>query len=691
MSVPPDGQEPALPPATGPTPAVPTGEVPEVQEPQAAQTAPEPQAAVEVPAAPVPDVAPVADVAPQPVEAPATAEAPAAPQGAAPEPLTPPALPVPPVPLGEAVGQGPATPPGVPQYSPYTPAAGQYAQAQPPAGAYPQMDPAAGPQYQQYQQPGAGYAAPDGQYATYTGQPLPQPAKKSKKRLVLVAGGTAVVLALAGGGYFAVKALTGAQGGAATPEESASQFLQAVASLDFTEAVTHIAPSERNLISDWFTLWGKDAEDVEPDEALQDAWDDIKDAVTIELTDLEFTSDEVAEGISRTVLDHGTIKLDADSDKLAAAMIDLVDVLDDTLDSLPQVSEQMDFEAISNMDEDDLADELDSFFPVSKDIEDLVDMSDLDELFFMNVEEDGKWYASVSMTVAEYAFEAYGYDTGDLSDPIPDSERPKFDSPEAAAAGLVEAWNSMADSGDIRELAAVLPDAESRLLAVYGPALIDEDDLAEIASLVFLDGFAGSVAKQEGSSAVVLIDNLDVDLDIDGGVSFNLSHAGTTTSVAGDYGDSSLTVTLDFPDDYTWDLAMSFDEAFSVFDLTASLKVTDTGVLEGELNFANEGSDGTTTGSASAQYADGCISYEAESDGDSISGEVCGSDIGLNDSAQQDLDATDKLTDPAEAFSLRAFQGANGSWYISPSTSNLTLVGTVTALFAVIANMGYMY
>jgi hypothetical protein len=570
---------------------------------------------------------------------------------------------------------GAPTPAG---YDPYAPQ-GQYA-GQPPAGAY---------------------APPGGPYA---GQPpLPQPVKKSKKRVALIAGGTAVALALAGGGFFAVRALTGAAGGAGSPEEAAQELFESIAALDFEALASHVAPSERTLVSRLANAWSNADAEEEIDQDIKDAWNAIKESLTIELTDMEFSEEELVEGVNRTVLEHASLDLDADTAALAGAIMDLIDAWDEA--SGGALFEVEGLDDLAYLDEDTLEDALDDVFPVSKDVEDLVDDMGLDELFVVTVEEDGKWYTSVSMTVAQYAWEEAGFSDSDLSDPITADERPEFDSPEASTAGLFEAWNDLASGGDIREFAAVLPEAESRLLAVYGPALVSEDDLEYVASLIEFSDFEGTALKTDGDLATVAIDNLVATLAApDTDLSVTWTRDGDTISLAGEYEDywgdyTDFELNWAYPDSRTYDFTVTIEQPYSTVDAQAQLSIPADGELSGEFTGSYEGYDYTEEVSGSFTYADGCAYVEFESDGAGGDQEVCLSDLGLDDSYNDLLaEYLTELPDPAEILSMTAIKGADGNWNTSLVASNLTggvlyigAVAGVTMLSTGMSMGGMMY
>ncbi|MDR3107477.1 MAG: hypothetical protein LBU05_04685, partial [Bifidobacteriaceae bacterium] len=168
------------------------------------------------------------------------------------------------------------------------------------------------------------YLASDGQYYPVADQPGPglpgvrQP--KRKKRKALVAAAVAGALVVAAGGAFALLKLRGV-GGAGSPEEAVEGLLADLSSLDLAKVAARMAPSEAVLFQP--LLEASNAEDAQSDQtrAVKQAWDDMAAAVTIEFKDLEFSSDAIVEGVDRTAITGGEIRLDADTGKLTDAVM----------------------------------------------------------------------------------------------------------------------------------------------------------------------------------------------------------------------------------------------------------------------------------------------------------------------------------------------------------------------------------
>jgi hypothetical protein len=477
---------------------------------------------------------------------------------------------------------------------------------------------------------------------------VPPAAPKKKKRGVLVAVAVVVALVVAGGGAFALLKMKGGGGGASTPEDAAAALLNDtetlladIASLDLTKAASHIAPSERTLFEAVAEASTKAGQDNAQSEEVKAALAAAQSAVTITFEDLEFSTEPLVDGVERTALTGGTVNLDADVEKLAGAIMDIYD-------SQPSLAVMAD-ESIS---QSDLEDQLDSFFPVSKAADDLAELAGLDELFLVTVQEEDQWFVSLSMTMAQYAYEEAGYDIDDLGDLIPESEMRGASSADEALGNFVDALDEAASSGDIRELAKALPTAESRVFAVYGPALTDENPY-------FLEGLGGALEDLTGSKTSEIGGHARITLDgftVPGVAEFKRDGDTWTLSIES-YGET-IEITLSQEVGKTWSLDFEQRGEYSDMSVTGSISIPSKGVIEGE--FSGDGM------SADFGYEGGCFSYDVMGESD----EVCGDELGVDLSATG-LDDWDKLPDLKNILALSAVKGAGGQWYISPTASLL--------------------
>jgi hypothetical protein len=491
--------------------------------------------------------------------------------------------------------------------------------------------------------------------------------------MAIIAASSALALVLVGGGAWAVIALRGAQGGAASPEDAAKVMLESVSKLDGMGAITHIAPSERQLFAEFTDAKVTDKATGEAYDSAKDALAKAKDAITIELTDLTFQGDQIAEGVNRTAVTGGSVRLDADVDALADAVIDGTDALQEALGPL---ASSTGLDLTEGASKSEIEDGLDEFFPVTKDIDDLIDMAGLEEdgLFVVTVEEDGKWFTSISMTVAQYAFESSGGDPSDLADPIPANEMATFSSGPDAAAGFVDALDALAGGNDLREFAKVLPLAESRLIAVYGPALVGGVD--ELIPGFSVSDFEGTKSTGNGSYERVSIDSLTFAVaDV---VSGSVSRAGDTWTVKAEwskYGeDYSMKVALSSPDSTTWKVTLSGEADYLTVDGSASVAIPTKGQLHAEFDASSEDGYSSSDVSGELDIADGCVDYSIDMGSGDESDSVCGKDLGID--LEESMKDFDTLPGFDEILALTTLKDANGSWYVSPTAS-------VFGLFAV--------
>ncbi|MDR2378550.1 MAG: hypothetical protein LBD70_03880 [Bifidobacteriaceae bacterium] len=454
--------------------------------------------------------------------------------------------------------------------------------------------------------------------------------------------GVAVVaaLAVAGGAAWALLGLRGA-GGAASPEDAAEAMLRDFAALDYAKVIAHVAPSERSLLDPLIEAGQQSAKDSDQAKQAQELIERFQDSVTVEFKDLEFASQSIAEGVDRTALAGGTITLDADTAKLASAIMDSHDLGADTLGGLFSQ-----YSGLGPITESEVRSQLESIFPVSKGIDDLVAESGLSDLFLVTVKEDGKWFTSASMTMAQYAYESAGLDNAALGDPIPEGEMRGASNPEAALANLVAAVAATGESGDPRELAKALPVAESRLLAVYGPALTS--GVGGALAWPAIEATGSQHSEISGHTRITL-DSLTIASIFD----MSRSNDEWTFNIAAD--GVEIIATLTQEGDWLWRLSVESGGAQSLF---ASLQVKAKGEFLAALGA--EGVEG------SIEYANGCATVTSAGS----SRQICGADLGL-DLADWPINDLEKLPDLMGVLGVSAVKGAGGDWYISPLASAL--------------------
>lgn len=312
--------------------------------------------------------------------------------------------------------------------------------------------------------------------------------KKSRKGLWIGVG--AGVLVLLGAGAFAANHFWFSKvGGAATPEEAATQMIEGIASKDLVSVYGVTSPTEISQLTtaaDLFDARMPDGDDVGD---LTDAYKDYLDALDLTLDDLEVSSEDLGDGLAKVSITSGSLTVDADADKLADATIDLFDEIEGSSlwATLQEQGAEIpsDDEIRSSIDEA-IADTL----PATVTADDLtLDPADLggdlgldlgdDPIspFLVVVEEGGDWYVSPYLTLAEYSTLAAGVERGEMPG---DDLAGAFDSPEAAGEGLVVGIKDYLETGTTTELAKALPLADRRALTLYG-------DLSSIDDQFFQD------------------------------------------------------------------------------------------------------------------------------------------------------------------------------------------------------------
>jgi hypothetical protein len=473
---------------------------------------------------------------------------------------------------------------------------------------------------------------------------------KRKKRGALVAAAVVVALVVAGGAAYAVLGLRGG-GGAGSPEDAAEALLQDLTSLDYAKVVAHVAPSEQTLLEPAAELAEEQVDQTDQGKQAQAIWNDIKAALTIEFKELTFSSTNLAEGVDRTAVTGGTISLDADTAKLTTAVLDLYD--------LAAESAGGSYLDVGELSESDVREQIEGFFPVTKGVDDLASAAGLDDLFLVTVEEDGKWFTSVSMTAAQYAYESAGLDNANLGDPIPDGEMKGGSNPEQALENLTAALRAAGNTGDLRELAKALPVAESRLLAVYGPAIAEEAGGLDLGGLSALEKLTGTKHSDVAGHARITIDSLIVSPLVE------LTRAENVWSLVAGDDYSKLTLTLTQASDKEWQIdGTSTSEWNGEETFDGSIEVPEKGVFDLRIS--------TSEGDVSMTVKDGCVAYEAGG----FAEDLCGSELGF-DLEDTPLNQIEKLPDLKALLALSAVKGAGGDWYISPTASLFDLAAVL--------------
>lgn len=287
---------------------------------------------------------------------------------------------------------------------------------------------------------------------------------------VVIALGVTAVLVMGGGVAAAV--LLPRLIPAASPEAAAERLLTSVASLDYVSLGSSIAPSEASLFLEPLEEL-RSIDTTSDDETAQSAGDAVarlQRAVSVDMQDLVFDTEEITKGVELVTLTDGVITIDGDPSEIAAALVDL---------SAVQLRVQYeswgysDSEIVDLLDEerDRIEDSLD--LPFELDIEQVIEDSYFSTSPFSVVTVDeGGWYVSPLLSTAHLYAVGYSYDGSEirLGDEIPDPVVSR--TPEEAIQATFDAITDTTSGRDyLLEVAATLPLAERRLVAIYGPSI----------------------------------------------------------------------------------------------------------------------------------------------------------------------------------------------------------------------------
>ena len=452
------------------------------------------------------------------------ASQPAAPQPVAPQPAAP-QTPTPPVVPQFSAPQSSSPQPPVPQYGTPQPPTPQYGATQPyPAAAgYPATgNPAAG-------YPAAGYP-PAGYPADGSGMP-PRPRKSKKWWFIGIAAG--LVVLLAAGGVFAYVTIFSKLGGASSPEASVEKLLSGVADFDAVSIYGAISPSEIGTLEDSFSRL-KDIQLTDEGETVD--YEKLVAAVTdntkVELKDVEYETEEIAEDISVVTIVSGSVHIETDPEAVADAYVAV---------AREQYEAQSDALGYSESEIDDLVDEgreqivtqLEDSMPFDLDT-DQVEETLGKPFSLVSVKEGGSWYISPLLSIGEYALDAAGGERGEIVDAA------EFGSPEDALQGFLDGTNAVIADGDIEALAAALPLAERRFVSLYGPALVDGANFRgagtgfSVDTLEVTPDISGDIAR-------IAIDKLAITIEGIGDYSYEISGVCATAVHLGEEDESCLT------------------------------------------------------------------------------------------------------------------------------------------------------
>lgn len=303
-----------------------------------------------------------------------------------------------------------------------------------------------------------------GGYPMYGGPAQHGTAEPKRKRKGLLIGGIVAAVAVLGVGGWAVanQLLFSKIKPAASPEEAVTKIVEGIADKDALSIYGSLSPAEFDSIKKYMDSSSDLVEGTDL-EQWQDRGIEIIDELEVTLEGLEVRVEPIEDGLAKVFITEGEMTVDADSEELAQLVADLgeevtsSEVFSDLGMGMTEYNKDEVFA--------DTKQELDAELPASLKASEMAS-ADGTDAFLMAVEEDGDWYVSPYLTIAEYVYDELG---GTERGSLPDADAVnKFDTPEAAAEGLTDAIVDFATTGSTTELVNSLPLAERRLLALYG-------------------------------------------------------------------------------------------------------------------------------------------------------------------------------------------------------------------------------
>ncbi|WP_166785425.1 hypothetical protein [Cryobacterium cryoconiti] len=331
--------------------------------------------------------------------------------------------------------------------------------------------------------------------------PVATPARR--KRGLIIGGSIALVAVLVGGaGIWAYGAVFSKLGGAATPEAAVEQLLTGAADLDPIAVYGALSPAEIESLKAPLERLGdvKLDADADDDTDYKALTEELIAEITISVTDLEFSVEEIADGVAAVSVESGELKMDGDPETIAGLYVDLV---------RPQLTAQLTDYGYSKSEikqeladaRDSAEDELTDFLPYSLTAGEMADDLGRDPSI-VAVEEDGDWFVSPLLTLGETLYQTQSESDSSVTrgSLIAPSDADSFATPEEAAEGFAEAIAAYVGDGEASGLAAALPLPERRLMSLYGD-LFEYDGYGSLTLAEF-----SVTSKTDGDRARMMID-----------------------------------------------------------------------------------------------------------------------------------------------------------------------------------------
>ncbi|WP_460578311.1 variant leucine-rich repeat-containing protein [Glaciibacter psychrotolerans] len=366
-------------------------------------------------------------------------------------------------------------------------------------------DPFGQPAWQSGQQPDpfGRPASPYGQPGA-TGGAVPGTGIRRTKPWI-IGGAIALVVLLAGGGAWAYAGIFSKLGGASSPQAAVSKLLNGAAELDMLSIYGSLSPAEvgsfKAAVEKLGTLESENEDGTQID--YQKTLERAMKSMSVSMTDLEFDTEEIAEGIATVALTAGELRVDADADALLDTMFEAVrPQLVAQYESFGYDSDAIDLEL--ERTRASAADDLTEVLPYSLTAKEVSDELGRD-FTLVTVNEGGSWYVSPLLSLGEMAFQQRG-DNAKRGKLVAASAVENYATPEEAVGGLATAVAKFVQTGRSTSLAAALPLAERRFVSLYGEtwgAGINGSTTVDI-------GDVDVSAVESGGVARIELDNLSV-------------------------------------------------------------------------------------------------------------------------------------------------------------------------------------
>jgi hypothetical protein len=346
----------------------------------------------------------------------------------------------------------------------------------------------------------------------------PQRRRRRTGLWVGVGLGLVALLGIAVAGWFLVGAKLAAP---ASPTAAVDRFVDGLQHKDGLALLGTLSPAEVQPFRQMASEMSHDAGTATADAGTMAALQDAFDSVTITPHDLKLTEQTLDVGLTKVSITAGTLTFDGHPGAVADAVVAAIG------QGSPLATQDM------TAMHDQIAQSL--TLPYTLDFAD-EDTWDGNPFYLVTVREGRGWYISPLMTLGDYMLVYTGVQRGSIPRDVGVAHPA---TPEDAAQQLAAAIPPLV-KGDSGPLAAVLPEAERRFVAVYLQPLIDRSTADGATVDLSLTASDFDVVDRTAERASVVPTNLAFTL-VDNGVSGTISFdgdclAGTADDGSADFG-----------------------------------------------------------------------------------------------------------------------------------------------------------